>query len=61
MSETVLYSDIIKGSGPKLRPAGMEIDKKNVEIQQVSSADLCSHFGSMFLSLFFVWDLFVLG
>ena len=49
MSETVLYSDIVKGSGPKLRPAGMEVEPKNVEIQQVSSADSSSHFGSMFL------------
>jgi len=30
MSETALYSDIVEGFGPKLRPAGMELDTKEM-------------------------------
>lgn len=47
-----LYSTQIsfKGFGPKLRPVGMELDKKkNVEIQPVSPADSRSHFIIVFL------------
>ena len=51
MSGTVLYSDIVKGFGPKPRPADIGDGKQIVQIQPVSSAHSCSLFGLMFLWL----------